>query len=237
MRIGVLYATFFVAGCLAIAMSCPPTQAQTQAQTQAGDDQIYTPRLRGAPGGRMSGASRSGPTLAHIDLLAPDGHTGLTASPSPNLYFYVSRPVGARLRFTIRVPMRAAPLVNVELAALDDAGIHGIQTASYGVELRPGIIYTWSVSVVVDPRAPSNDLVASATIMRLPPDASIDPSAAGAALERALLLAKHGVWYDAIAAAIEGQSIDGHVTLDRLLDQVGLAEAANFDRQVARGRQ
>jgi hypothetical protein len=41
------------------------------------------------------------------------------------------------------------------------------------VRLEPGIVYTWSVSVILKP-TPSRDIVASASLVRVPADPSFD---------------------------------------------------------------
>src|SRR5215831_3379361 len=60
-------------------------------QEQATSEPTYKPPPRGAPGGRVGGASRgtikATIPLPTIELLAPDGHTGLTTSATPTLYF------------------------------------------------------------------------------------------------------------------------------------------------------
>jgi hypothetical protein len=54
-------------------------------------------------------------------------------------------------------------------------------------------------------------------------------------LHRAALYAQAGLWYDAVAAAAEGENADRHAALDALLDQVGLTEPAGYDRSLAAG--
>ncbi len=170
-----------------------------------------------------------------IEPLAPDAHSGLTTSASPTLYYFVSRPVTLPLKLTISVPNQPRPLVETNLAAPGQPGIQAVRLADYRVQLQPGIAYLWSVSVVVDPRAPSNDVVASATIMRSAPDAALDNAVRAAPpARRAALYAQGGFWYDALAAAVEGQNADRHAALDALLDQVGLTEVASYDRRTVR---
>ncbi len=44
------------------------------------------------------------------------------------------------------------------------------------------------------------------------------------------ILAHAGLWYDAIASAFNNRGSDGHAGLERLMEQVGLTEAARFER-------
>jgi hypothetical protein len=86
------------------------------------------------------------------------------------------------------------PLVEAELVRPAAAGIQRIDLATYGVELRTGLEYEWSVTLAMDPARRSRDLVTVGWIERAePPDglAKTDPAA----------LASAGFWYDAFAAA------------------------------------
>jgi len=212
--------------------------AQTAAAPPLADDvPSYKPPLRGAPGGRVGGASRgaTGTTPLSIELLAPDGHAGLTTDPSPTIYYFVSRAVSEPLILTISGPRQPHPLVETSIQPPRSAGIQSIRLADYKVQLLPGILYSWSVSLAVDPHAPSRDIVATASIMRVAADPAIDPATRSAPpLRRAALLAQAGLWYDAVAAAADGGSTDRHRALDALLDQVGLTEAGAADRQTVR---
>ncbi|HTZ36702.1 MAG TPA: DUF928 domain-containing protein [Stellaceae bacterium] len=200
-----------------------------------GDTPSYKPPLRGAPGGRVGGASRgatAGPPLV-IDLIAPDSHTGLTTKPSPTLYFFVSRPVSQPLTLTISAPGQARPLVESSIQPPRGAGIQAVRLSDYRVQLQPGVNYSWSVSLAVDPRSPSLDVVATASIMLGPNPAADSAALAAPPQRRAAIYAGAGLWYDAVAAAVDAETVDRHASLDALLDQVGLTEPATVDRQMA----
>src|SRR5215472_10489391 len=205
-----------------------PLQLAQAAQTPS-----YKPPLRGAPGGRVGGASRGDMTVT-IEPLSPDAHSGLTASASPTLFYFISSGTNLPVKFAVRSPSEVRPLIETTLPTPRAAGIQAVRLADYRVQLQPGITYTWSVSLVVDPRAPSNDVVGTATIVRAAADAALDSAVRGAApLQQAALYAQHGFWYDAVAAAAAGETTDRHAALDALLDQIGLSEVANIDRATA----
>jgi Domain of Unknown Function (DUF928) len=218
-----------------------PSVAQTKAPAAAPEEEpppepAYKPPPRGAPGGRVGGASRGTVKvtipLPTIELLAPDGHTGLTTSATPTLYFFVSRPITWPTQFTISTPTQPSPILEVNLPAPREAGVYSLRTADYRVRLEPGVLYIWSVSVILNPKARSRDIVASASLLRTAPDPALEtvpPS------RRAALLAQAGLWYDAVAAAAETAALDRHVALDALMNEVGLVEPARYDRQVAIG--
>jgi hypothetical protein len=194
---------------------------------------VYKPPLRGAPGGRVGGASRGVATgsLPTIELIAPADHTGETASAMPTLYFFVSQPVSMPTQFTISAPLQAKPLLETTFASPTARGLYALRVSDYHVQLSPGIVYTWSVAAIVDPQNWSRNVVASATIQRVTPDASVDGAVRAATpVRRVALLASAGLWYDAVAAATEAENLDRHAALDGLLEQVGLADAAAIDR-------
>lgn len=233
----------FVAAALATAAGQPTTaRAQTDqgetAQQQSKSLPTYRPPPRGAPGGRVGGASRGTfrppappPT---IELLAPRDHTGLTTNPTPALYYFVSGPVAWPTRFTISAPGQPAPVLEVPIPAPAAAGIYRLDPADYRVRLEPGILYTWSVSAILDPRIPARDIVASATLLLRRSDAAAaDAASAASPLRRAVLNARDGLWYDAVAAAVAAAPADGRAALDALMRNVGLAEPVAYDRQAA----
>jgi hypothetical protein len=222
-----------------IALICMPVAAaMAQTAPLTPDAPSYKPPLRGAPGGRVGGASRGITVTAPltIELIAPENHAGQTAEPSPTLYYFVSRAVSEPMTLTISVPAVAKPVIEARVQLPGSAGIQPVRLADYRVQLQPGINYSWSISLGIDPRAPSRDIVATASIMRVAPDPAVDSAARAAApLHRAAVLAQAGLWYDAVAAAVDAEASNGHAALDSLLDQVGLDEPAKVDRQLAGG--
>jgi hypothetical protein len=214
----------------------PPSAAQEEAPPQP----TYKPPPRGAPGGRVGGASRgtikATIPLPTIDLLAPEGHTGLTASPTPTLYFFVSQPITWPIQFTMSLPAQPRPILEVDIPAPREAGVYSLRTSDYHVRLDPGVLYTWSVSVILNPKARSRDIVASASLLRAMPDPAIEAALRTTApSRRAGLLAQAGLWYDAVGAAADISALDRHAALDMLMNEVGLVEPAKYDRQNATG--
>jgi hypothetical protein len=223
---------------VALAQGSPAAAPPTTEPTEAGSP-VYKPPLRGAPGGRVGGASRSAvrvsTPLPVIELLAPADHAGLTATATPTLYFYVSRPVAWPTQFTISAPTQPAPVLEVTIPSPAAAGIYALRPGDHRVQLRPGVAYTWSVSIVLDPRAWSRNIIASSTIV-FDPTLSTGAVLAGPPLRRAALLADAGLWYDAVAAAAEAQSLDQHAALDALVHQAGLSQAAGYAQDLPRRR-
>ena len=74
--------------------------------------------------------------------------------------------------------------------------------------------------MILKPGAPSRDIVASASLLRVPADPRLDDAARAASpARRPALLAEAGLWYDAVAAAAV---LDRQTALEALMRQVGL---------------
>jgi hypothetical protein len=232
---------FLAAAVVAAATGLPPAavaQASNDETVSESSEPAYRPPLRGAPGRRVGGASRGtfkvAAPLPTIELLAPSDHAGLSANPAPSFYYFASGPVVWPTRFTISAPGRPAPVIEVAIPAPVAAGIYRIDLANYRRRLEPGILYTWSVSAILDPRIPARDIVASASVQLSPPVPDVAAALAVVSpARRAALCARAGLWYDAVAAAVAAAPVDGHAGLDALLRQAGLAGAAAYDRQAA----
>jgi len=220
-----------------LAVAVAGADVPVSAQISQGQETVYKPPLRGAPGQRIGAASRgldgaSAPLT--IDLLAPDGHAGQTISQAPTLYYFASARIDQRTQLTISAPRRAVPLLETDIPAPRGPGLYAVRLADMRVRLDENTLYTWSISVITDPRERANDIVASASLLRAVPDPALDGAVRAAPPQRrAALFAQAGLWYDAVAAAAETKNQDRHAALDSLLDQVGLTEAARYDRQSA----
>jgi hypothetical protein len=187
----------------------------------------YAPPL-GAGSGmrRLGGAVRGGSDEPTVLVLAPD-HVGRTASASPTLYFFLDRDVDAPIEISVVDPNAIEPLAELTFSPPRTAGIHAVPLAGRGVALKPGVVYRWSAAIVRDAESRSGDVVASGAIER---------SGAAPKPANADTLAQAGFFYDALAA-VSGE-IDAHPGDARyrarraaLLEQVGLAKVAAFDRR------
>jgi len=195
----------------------------------------YKPPMRGAPASRVGGGSRgAGDDAPHVSVLAPD-HTGLTTREQPALYWFVSKPAAAKLEVTVINEQAVKPALEQELPAPAAPGIQRLRLADFNVKLQPGIEYRWHVSLVIDPKQRSNDIIASGTIQRVAPSPELQARMQGLdRRESARVYAEEGIWYDAIDAiseAIDADPNDRAARRERalLLQQVGLTEASRYD--------
>jgi hypothetical protein len=215
--------------------------AQADSQKQAADEQAalaYKPPLRGAPLTRVGGGTRSFGSALAVNVLAPSD-TGYTLQEKPTIYWFASHPVDKPVELTITstesLQDAAKPLLEITLQPPLAKGIHAFRLSDHGVALKPGVEYQWFVAVVHNAAQRSNDVIAGGTIKR------VTDSPVQAQLKQAspaqlpAIYAEAGIWYDAIdqlSRQISANQSDRQLRERRaaLLEQVGLREAAAFDR-------
>ena len=215
-----------------------PAREQRSSKEESGADRreergtqtVYIPPARGSTRTRTGGATRGRTPLPRLAVLAPD-HVALTARAAPTLAWYVDGAARLPLVLTLLRDGATAPELEVTLAEAVEEGIAQAELSRWNVALEPGVVYQWSVALVADPARWDESVVASGGIERVSEPAETAPRRAGESRHRAL--ARDGLWYDAIAEL--GESIaagDASLRAERavLLEQVGLDEAAAFDR-------
>jgi hypothetical protein len=211
---------------LATPMLATPMPAQAQGQAPRPAEERQPPaddRLppRGTPTGRIGGATRGQGGIA-LDLLAPERGAGQTSSASTALYYRLTGPAGRPLRATLSLATQARPVIDVSLPPPPGAGVHGFPLPS-SAQLVPGAIYVWSVTLAVDPRAPSRDIVASALLVHTPAEATLRRAIEAAPpRERVAMWERAGFFYDAVVAAIAVRAQDQGTALAALLRSVNL---------------
>jgi Domain of Unknown Function (DUF928) len=199
------------------------------------------PRGLGAPsagrrvGGGTRGTNKSVPILS---VLAP-GHTGLTVREQPDLYWFASDVVTSPVELTLTLEKGDSPLLEKRLSVPTKAGIQRVRLSDYGVKLIPGERYNWSISLVLDPKRRSKDIIAVGAIERVE-RADINLAAAPTT-DAFYRFAADGLWYDAvmvISELIETKPADMALRKQRveLLDQVDLPEVGNFDLTIQDGK-
>ena len=128
------------------------------------------------------------------------------------------------------------PILEIKL----DGGKWGVQSVDlvqYHVKLEPGVGYQLSLALRREEKKGANDVFCSAEIMCIaPPHALVAQILATSdPLEQAKLLARNGMFYDAIMIVSREMDADHdkriwHERRAKLLEQVGLADVASFDR-------
>ncbi|MCW5591995.1 MAG: DUF928 domain-containing protein [Burkholderiales bacterium] len=219
--------------------AAPAASAQVApaAAPQAAQAVAYKPPSRGAPQRRVGGASRGAADKAPVvSVLAPD-HVGYSLEEQPDLYWFISRPSAVRIELTLIDGRSPAPTKEVVLEGARSAGIQRFSLREHGVRLAEGTDYEWSVAVVPDTESRSADILSGGALRRVASDPALAARLkALSGTARAAALAEAGIWYDALATLgreADANPQDGAVRRVRadLLDQVGLKEAAAFERR------
>ena len=196
------------------------------ARAQQGDEPEYNPPARGAPSGRVGGGTR-GLRVLPLAALAPD-HTGLTISAQPALYYFLPSASGVRVAVRLAGDPNAQPLLEKDFAPPARSGIQRLELKALGVTLAPGVEYRWTVS---DARTSSTGM-----IRRVEPSGELARKLNGVpgGRSRYTLLAREGVWYDALdevsRTADSGAAVAGRHRA-ALLEQIGLKDIAQHERQ------
>jgi hypothetical protein len=201
----------------------------------------YRPPLRGAPATRVGGGTRSvGARPVTLHVLAPN-ETGLTTRERPTVYWYISEALTSPVELTITIsePLKHAtpPALEITLQPPIAKGVHALRLGDHGITLKPGVEYQWYVAVVGNPSQRSADVVAGGAIQRVANTDAVQRRLDGVPEQRrAAVYAESGIWYDAIddlSRQISANPADAKLRQQRatLLEQVGLRDAAAFDRE------
>ena len=222
----------------AVALCSPAAYAQSSATDKSEAAVAYKPPLRGAPLTRVGGGTRGVGNVLALNVLAP-GDTGYTTQEKPTIYWFASQPIDKPVEITITstasLQDAATPVLEITLQPPLAKGIHAFRLADHGVALKPGVEYQWFVAVVRNPAQRSNDVLAGGTIKRLadsPVQAQVKQASPA---QLPALYAEAGIWYDAIdqlSRQISADEANRQLRERRaaLLEEVGLREAAAFDR-------
>jgi hypothetical protein len=184
----------------------------------------------GKPARVVGGATRGSiEKIPMMFALTPD-HVGQTVSGQPSLFWYIDRIPDASMRveFTLFDQDGDEPEVETTLATPNRAGIQRIRLANYGVNLKPGVEYEWSVALVVNPEKRSKDVVVTGWIDRVEHGGQLTARLeSGGGAQTAAIYAEEGLWYDSFAALsdqIDGNPGDAKLLAQRIdvLRQVGL---------------
>lgn len=201
----------------------PPDPAPSHATRLA---PVYRPPHRGAPPTRVGGPMRGALALPTLLALAPP-HVARTIAPAPSLFWHVDGVVATSqtLRFTLLDPRETQPVVEAKLPRPPAPGTQRVRLADYDVALVPGVEYEWSVALLADPGSEKTAHLARGFVLRIDPP--IRSRSAGPVHQ----LAERGLWYDALAAAVDALEraparADLRRERDALLRQVGLGVAA-----------
>jgi hypothetical protein len=220
-----------ILGTAALAMTQRTGLAQPTAGQQQGQASGESLPNRGRPTGRIGAATRSARTATGdlaLDLVAPLRGVGLTSVDQPTLCYVLSGNRTQPVRLAISMPSQARPIANLEVPHVQRSGLGVVRLRDHGIRLPPEVLCVWSVTLALDPHAPSRDLVASALVQYRPGDPGSATANRQAPTDtRIAALLRAGYWYDAVALAEQIQHQDRGVALASLFEQAELRGATN----------
>ncbi len=164
----------------------------------------YKPPMRGAPagGGRIAAAVRGNAGDVPVLLVCAPDHVGLTSEKQPVLYWYIPRPVEARIEFTLNDEQKDKTLIKADLPVSKVGSMQAIKLSDYQMLLSPGVVYRWFVTMEADPDQPSKDVYDGGSIMyQEPQDGLKKMLSMGGDIPK--IYASEGFWYDAFAASMK----------------------------------
>ena len=208
----------------------PPAPSPTGSSTSAAPKPMIFHPPGGVSGGilpiRVGGGSRGGAADdLSVEVLVPDS-VALTTQAQPSLYWYQSKAAKTQCEVTVTEPKNPKPLLLLKSSTPTPAGIHAIRLAKFHIELKPDVVYRWSVAVIEDPDNRSQDIVANGVIKRIALSDELATKLGQASdQDKPALYAENGIWYDALQSISD--QID-HAPQDASLRQ----ERANLLKQV-----
>lgn len=215
--------------------------ARATEATRSSEVPIFVPPNHGAPKTRVGGATRRAVKagLPEISALVPE-EAGLTIEEQPVLYWHLSKETSSRVEVTVIDDSSVDPLLETTLEGPLEAGVRRIRLADHRLHLEPGVTYQWFVVLVPNPNRRSSYKIAGGGIERVDPSDELRAELAAAGATRVpFVLARAGIWYDALDALsrrIEASPGDVALRSQRaaLFEQVGLHEVASAERSAAR---
>ncbi|QWR78223.1 DUF928 domain-containing protein [Candidatus Magnetomonas plexicatena] len=197
----------------------------------------YKPPKLGKPTVRVGAGTRS--IDADVLLALVPEHAGLTTKAQPAVCWYMSKPGKAKLEIAALASEAAGPLLDKEIAKPDKGGIYCAKLKHYGVSLEKGAQYKWMISAVDEKGQILKSMAGGGNIVVTEPsDEFLKKVSTAKDTQVPSINASEGYWYDAlesISDLITKHPKDMNLRGIRasLLHQVGLEQAADFDKKAS----
>lgn len=206
----------------------------SDAHAQDGKAPKYKPMGRGAPGGRIGGATRGAPPESLKMLaLAPD-HVAYAATSSPTLYWFLSDAI-AQAKFTLK-KADGAEVLSKDISSGLSKGVIAVNLADDSISLEPETVYEWSIGLATDQAKDISALSRGLIAFRAPSSRIAKRIEKAKPSELVELHAENGYWYDAVDAIsqlIAQDPSDANKEVRAgLVEQAKLYDVADFDRGV-----
>ena len=191
----------------------------------------------GLPVHRVGGGSRGNCVADQGQLMAlvPENSVGLTASTTPQLFFYVPETTQTHLiEFVVR-NQQDELVYETLLKTTDRAGIIALELPAklQQAALNTNENYHWYLSMICNQQKRSHDIVVEGWLRRIEMEPAISQKLQNAnPLEKANLYQQQGIWHDALSVVAQAQKTSSYpgsaqAKWTELLDALGLKELAN----------
>lgn len=133
-----------------------------------------------------------------VTLIAPEAHQGLTTLAQPILFYSVAQKVSSPALLTVAEINGRSALVESKI----DLSEPGIKTFKFPskVLLENNQDYLWTITIVCNPKRPSDSVEVQTTLKRVPIEAELARQLAQAKTPRqkSYYSALSGLWYDSL---------------------------------------
>ena len=171
------------------------------------------------PGG-YRGESCNWGSQEPVTLIVPQDHIPLTTSTHPTFFWNVNT-ISHPIRFTLYEPGQPSPLY-VQNITPTTPGIVALSLPTTAKGLKIGVQYRWTVSIICNRLAPSENIYAKAWIER------VESSSSSGNISSCLsYYAQTGIWYDALSCQEKSTK-----EFWSLLNQVQLSAIAHKQPQI-----
>lgn len=182
-------------------------QARNKEQTQGSQQSYYQRKYQEVrtktPQPFASGATR-GPcsgefSSLNLQPLAPSDHSALTTNPHPTFFWHIQLSNPRSIKFSLVEVGAIDPIYEKTFHSYSGSNLMQVTIPSHLAPLQPGTNYKWIVSVICNPKRPSANYFYSIPFSVVEPITvnSLDSQP----FQKAIALAKAGIWYDAIYLA------------------------------------
>jgi hypothetical protein len=192
----------------------------------------YIPRVAGLPGRTQGGATRIGVgerqgaclgVKNQMVALVPSDNKGATLMDRPTLGFVLPKTEATQVEFRVR-DENFNVVYHTTFDVSGKGGVIGVPVGGKGLEA--GKSYSWDFALACEGDR-SADLRTTGLIHRLAPEGKLAGMAGMKAEERVAVLAREGVWYDALGGLLalretQPQDVKVKGEWDELLRSVGL---------------
>lgn len=156
-------------------------------------------------------------------LIAPQSEVGLTTQSHPQLSIYFAEIPKLPVSINIEDPTGMKVLWMEEIV-VDRAGVYTFTVPKDTPDLIPGKEYDWTVALICDRQKRRRDIFAAAPIIRVSMSEKVkrELSLAESDVAKAQILAREGLFYDAVAELTTSNDDRAKNLLLSLLNQVDL---------------